>query len=132
MTDFYDIQECGKYNEKQKEMRASQAPGTQRQRVTAKKTAHYYKPTVEEFDDRFYLISSDVWLLGGGEPRKLSQDEVEALPIIFSWRGPGCHFRTDMKECTRLLCEIIRDMNIMQNPKFISFPLGKNIFCGQI
>ena len=105
-------------------MRASQAQGTQMHRVRARKAVQYYRPTVEEFDQRLFLISSDVWLLGGGEPRKLSQDELESLLVIISWRGPDCHFRTDMKECIRLLCEIIRDMNTMQNPKFFSFPLG--------
>ena len=106
-----------------KELRASQAPGTQR--VRAKKAIQYLKPTVEEFGERYFLISSDVWLLGGGVPRMLTHEEVQELPVIISWKGEPCHFHTDEKETMSLLCQIISDMNKMQNPKFVSFPLGK-------
>ena len=85
----------------------------------------YYKPVVEKFSERYYLISSDVWLLGGGVPMMLTPEEKQELPVIICWKGEACHFQTDEKETTRLLCQIISDMNLMQNPKFVSFPLGE-------
>ena len=94
-------------------------------KVKAKKTMQFYEPSVEQFDDTLYLISSEVWVLGGGGPRKLSQTEIADLPIIISWRGPDYQFRSDEEECIRLICLILGDMNIMQNKKFISFPLGR-------
>ena len=122
------FQECEKYSERQKELRASQDPGAQRYKP--KKTVQYYQPTVEQFEDEFYLISSEVWCLGGGVPRQLAPDEIQSLPVNISWKGQDCYFRSDRKECIRLLCQIVSDMNLMQNQKFVSFPLGKNIFIG--
>ena len=63
-----------------------------------------------------------------GNPRKLSSEEVEDLPVIISWRGDKCSFETDEKECIELLASIISDMNSMQDD-FISFPLGMYISC---
>ena len=55
----------------------------------------------------------------------LTPEEKQELPVIICWKGEACHFQTDEKETTRLLCQIISDMNLMQNPKFVSFPLGE-------
>ena len=85
----------------------------------------YDKPTVEKFGEQYVLISSDVWLLGGETPRILTPEEVQELPVTICWKGDPLHFRTDEKETIRLLCQIISDMNTMQNPKFYSFPLGE-------
>ena len=115
--------ECARYTDLQREIRATQDPGTQR--VRAKKVVQYYKPKVEEFDKKYYLISSDVWLLGGGNPQMLTEAETQELPVTICWKGEPCHFQTDEKETIRLLCQIISDMNQMQNPHFYSFPLGK-------
>ena len=123
---FLQFKECERYNEKQKELRASQPSGTQR--VRPKKAVQYHKPVVEKFGERYYLISSDVWLLGGGVPMMLTPEERQELPVIICWKGEACHFQTDEKETTRLLCQIISDMNLMQNRKFVSFPLGEIIY----
>ena len=117
------LQECEKYAVRQKELRASQDPGAPRHKP--KKAVQYFKPTVEEFLGKFFLISSEVWSLGGEGPRQLTPDEIQELPVIISWKGPECFFRSDIKECISLLCQIIGDMNLMQNHKFVSFPLGK-------
>ena len=79
---------------------------------------------MEEFDGQYLLISSDVWLLGGGEPRILSPEEIKELPVIICWKGEPCHFQADKEKAIGLLCQIVTDMNLMQNPKFVSFPLG--------
>ena len=109
--------------ERVKELRASQVPGSQRARP--KKIMQYHKPTVEDFDGSFFLISSEIWSLGE-VPRKLTPEEIQELPVSISWKGPDCHFQSDQKECCRLLCQIISDMNMMQNEKFVSFPLGNS------
>ena len=118
------------FKEKQK-LERSQGNGSSQgsQRFLGKKSVQYYKATVEEFNGRYYLIGSEVFLLGG-EGRKLTDDEVLNLPVIISWKGPDHEFVWDEKECLELLCQILKDMNEMQNPKYKSFPLGKftNIF----
>ena len=59
----------------------------------------------------------------------LTPEERQELPVIICWKGEAIHFQTDEKETTRLLCQIISDMNLMQNRKFVSFPLGEIIYC---
>jgi hypothetical protein len=118
------------FKEKQK-LERSQGNGSSQgsQRFLGKKSVQYYKAAVEEFNGRYYLIGSEVFLLGG-EGRKLTDDEVLNLPVIISWKGPDHEFVWDEKECLELLCQILKDMNEMQNPKYKSFPLGKstNVF----
>jgi hypothetical protein len=84
----------------------------------------FYKPTVEEIDGSFYLISSSIFILGG-HPRKLTRDDIQQLSVLISWRGPECEFITGEKECIRLLCQILEDMNNVQNPTYVDFPLGR-------
>jgi hypothetical protein len=84
----------------------------------------FYKPTVEEIEGSFYLIASSIYLLGG-HPRKLTQDDIQQLSVIISWRGPVCEFITEEKECIRLLFQILEDMNNMQDPTYVDFPLGR-------
>ena len=59
-------------------------------------------------------------------PRKLTDEEVNELPVVLKWKGPNIEFCTDMYEGLKLLIRIIYDMNEMQNPKFTSAPLGNS------
>ena len=121
----FHFQELAVFKEKQK-LERSQGTGSSQgsQRFVGKKSVQYYKAAVEEFEGKFYLIGSEVFLLGG-EGRKLTEDEVLNLPVIISWKGPDHEFIWDEKQCIELLCQILKDMNEMQNPKYKSFPLGK-------
>ena len=121
---YVNFKECDKYKSNQRALRASQPPWSER--VRPKKAVQYFKPTVEEFDEKYYLISSDIWLLGG-VLMMLTPEEAQELPVIICWKGDPCHFRSNEKETIELLCQIISDMNMMQNPKFVSFPLGKYV-----
>ena len=113
------------YQEKAKEQ-ASQDPSSNR--VRNKKTMHFFKPTVEKLgqDDecKYYLIASEVFCLSG-ELRMLTPGEIADLPMIISWKGPPLSFSIDEKECFKLITDIIYDMNQMQDPEFVSFPVGK-------
>ena len=81
---------------------------------------------MEKFGDQFYLVANEVFNISG-PPQKLSPVEVEDLPVIISWRGGHFNFDIDEKACFELLCSIVSDMNLMQHPGFVSFPLGKSI-----
>ena len=107
--------------ERERELRANQVTGTQR--IRPKRVVQYHRPTVEEFNGAYFLISSETWILGDA-PRELTPEEIRELPVTISWKGPECHFQSDKMECFSLLCQIISDMNLMQNEKFVSFPLG--------
>jgi hypothetical protein len=122
------LQEIAVFKDKMK-MEASQGLGPSQgsQQFRGKKSIKFYKPSVAEFNNAYYLIASDVFLLGG-KPRKLTPEDIQELPVIISWKGPDYHYKTDEKECFQLLCKIIFDMNLMQNPKFVSFPLGMVFF----
>ena len=93
----------------------------------AKKTHHFYKPTVEQFGENYYLVATDIFILGG-QTRKLTLEETWELPVTVSWKGPHFCFETDERKCVELLSKIFSDMNTMQNKKFVSFPLGKHSF----
>ena len=103
---------------------ASQGMGSQgTQSQLGKKTLHLSKITVEKLLESYYLIAYEVFIIDD-KPRKLTSEEIQDLPVNISWSGPQYDFDTDEKTCFKLLTEIIFDMNIMQNPKFSSFPLG--------
>lgn len=76
-----------------------------------------------ELDGKLYLIACDIFLLGL-PVLKLSQEEVSALSVKVSWSGPQLSFQTDSETCFRILAEIFYDFNLMQNKKFVSFPIG--------
>jgi hypothetical protein len=116
------LQEISVWKEKQKLERTQRSQGGQVPKP--KKTKQFYKTTVEEIDGSYYLIGSSIFKLGGN-PSKLTQEDIQELPLIISWRGPMCEFITDEKECIRLFCQIIEDMNNMQNPTYVDFPLGR-------
>ena len=53
----------------QQKLERSQGASQGSQRFVGKKTVQYYKSTVEQFEGRFYLIGSQIFLLGGGDGR---------------------------------------------------------------
>ena len=117
------LQEISRFHEKEK----ANQDNTGIRGFRGRKTMTFLKPSVEKIGEAFYLIADEVFLISGN-PRKLSSQEVEDLPVIISWRGDKCSFETDEKECIELLASIISDMNSMQDD-FISFPLGMYISC---
>ena len=56
-----------------------------------------------------------------------SNDEIGKLPVEVIYIGPKAPtYKTDEKDAIKLLLEIIKNMNLMQDPEFYSFPLGKS------
>ena len=113
---------------KVREQEGQGVDGTGGSRNKGKRTIHFYKPTVEKFDDgedaKYYLVAGELFSLTG-ELKQLTDEEIADLPVIISWKGPNVKFEMDEKECFRLLTEIIFDMNKMQDPRFVSFPVGE-------
>ena len=113
---------------KVREQESQGIAGTEGSRNRGKRTMHFYKPTVEKFEEgedaKYYLVAGEVFSLTG-ELRQLTDEEIADLPVIISWKGPNLNFEMDEKECFRLLSEIIFDMNEMQDPRFVSFPVGE-------
>ena len=120
LTNF-SFQEIKRFQAKLKHEASQGSQGGQP--FKAKKTLHFYTPSVELLAEEYYLIASDVFIISGST-RKLTRHEIDELPVIISWKGPRFCFHTDEKKCYELLTEIFQDMNMMQNPKFVSFPLG--------
>ena len=118
------------YQEKAKEQASQDPAGVGSSRARNKMTTHFYKPTLEQFgeDDerKYYLIACDVFCLTG-ELEVLTPDQIADLPVIISWKGPTMTFSSDERECYKLLTDIIYDMNLMQDPQFVSFPVGKSL-----
>ena len=83
------------------------------------------KPTVELIEEKYYLIANDVFSLSG-IPKKLTSEVKADLPIQIKWKGPSLDFKVDVRECFKLLVDIIYDMNEMQDRRFASAPLGIN------
>ena len=88
-----------------------------------KKSQQYKKPTIVEIKDELYLVCSDIFVIGPPTV-KLSEQEVLDLPVIICYNGPDLEFETDVKTCYSLLSEIFCNFNLMQNKKFVSFPIG--------
>ena len=81
---MFILKEIKKFNAKIKLEASSQ--GTQGgKRFRAKKTQQFFKPTVEQFEDDYYLVATDVFILGG-RPRKLTTEETQDLPVIIFWK----------------------------------------------
>ena len=55
----------------------------------------------------------------------MTPSELRALPVILSWEGPVLTFQTDQESCITHLVDIIHDMNLMQDPEYVSLPVGK-------
>ena len=89
----------------------------------SKKTVQFYKPSIECLQEDYYLIASDIFSLAGS-CRKLTREEIDSLPILVSWKGVDFRYHTSKEKCFRLLTLIIFDVNLCQNKRFVSFPLG--------
>lgn len=89
-----------------------------------KKSLQFKKPTIVELEGNIYLIASEIFLLGSPAVM-LSQEEVNELPVLVNWSGPDMKFETEEKTFYSLLSDIFCDFNVMQNKKFVSFPIGK-------
>ena len=73
------------------------------------KLNHDYKSDVDEFYSR-----------------KLSSEEIETLAVEVVWTGDeNKEYSDNDGEAFDLLVSLIRNMNMMQDPDFHSFPLGK-------
>ena len=86
---------------------------------------------------KFYFISGDteVYLLnlerGEDKPysQKLTVDEISDLPVEPVYVGPQSPiYSTEEKAAIELLLKIIGKMNVMQDPEFLSFPLGTTAY----
>ena len=89
-----------------------------------KKSQQFKKPAIIEIEDRFYLVASDIFLLGPAVV-KLSHEEVLELPVTICYSGPVKNFEADLRSCYSLLSEIFTMYNSLQNPRFVSFPIGR-------
>ena len=104
--------------------------------ITTRKTIlELSSPEVEKIGDAYY------WIAGSGEvhllnhernaenkfyARKLSPDEIADLPVEIVYVGnENFIFLDDEERAFTILVSIIEKMNSMQDPKFVSFPLGK-------
>ena len=95
--------------------------------MDARPARNYDRPQLDKLGDRYYFISKDIYDVTD-EPHILNEDEIELLPLKIIYTGPRIEFSTDEKQCYKLLIDIIEKFNLMQNPKFYSFPLGKEYF----
>ena len=59
------------------------------------------------------------------EATKLSEEDIEELPVRIMYSGPVREYSTDEKRCYEVLMDILDKFNLMQNPEFYSFPLGR-------
>ena len=58
--------------------------------------------------------------------KKLSKEEISELPVDLIYLGSDTTvFINDEEEAFTKLVGIIYKMNLMQDPQFVSFPLGK-------
>ena len=93
--------------------------------MSRKKSMQFRKPTIVELEGNLFLVSGDIFSLWH-PAMKLSQEEVDALPVIVCWTGPQMNFETDEKTFYSLLSEVFGDFNLMQNRNFVSFPIGND------
>ena len=103
--------------------------------TTRKNILELSSPSVEKIGDAYYWIagSAEVHLLNHERneenkfyARKLSPDEIAQLPVEIVYVGQeNLIFLDDEEKAFTILVSIIEKMNSMQDPKFVSFPLGK-------
>ena len=84
---------------------------------------YYSKVTIEKVDSTYYMIASEVFDLSEG--RVLSNDDLKLLPFHITYRGPEVQYRANQEEAFTLLMRIFINANKMQNPEFVSFPVGE-------
>ena len=103
--------------------------------ASRKRVFEFSKPTVEEFDGKFYFLGgpAEIHLLNHEKNEamdfysiKLTQDEINELPVdpIYVGTSSSEVYLNDEKKALDQLLKIITKMNSMQDPKFYSFPLG--------
>ena len=100
----------------------------------------FSKPEVVKIRENYYFVSGmkQIFQLNhehkfDGEndflAKKLSQEEIKDLEVEIIWTGnQEFNFEVDEKEAMRLLASIIHNMNLMQEDKFYSYPLGMEVF----
>ena len=104
--------------------------------TTRKNILELSSPSVEKIGDAYYWIagSEEVHHLNHEKneenkfyARKLSPDEIADLPVEIVYVGEEnlITFLDDEEKAFTNLVSIIEKMNSMQDPKFVSFPLGK-------
>ena len=73
-----------------------------------KQVKEFNTPQMLDVDNKLYLVAgeSQIFLLGDDSgddwARKLTLDEIEALPVGIQWDGPEVHFETDKRKVTEL------------------------------
>ena len=103
--------------------------------ASRKQVFEFSKPTIEELDGKFYFFAgpAEIHLLNHKKNEamdfysiKLTQEEIDDLPVEPLYVGTECSevFLNDEKKALQLLLKIVANMNLMQDPKFYSFPLG--------
>ena len=94
------------------------------------------KPMVEKVGGKYYFVGGpdQVHLLNHEQKddeeysRRLSEAELSELPVEIVWTGNETKdFSNQEEEAFSLLVSIIRNMNLMQDTSFHSFPLGDYI-----
>ena len=111
-----------KYNERM----AALGPG-----ASTKQYRKYSSLAIDKFDNQYYLIGSDVFNLSAGG-KKLTDEEVNTLPVIICYLGTDVKYSDDEREAYTLLLKIISNINKLQvSSDFMSFPFGKifNVIC---
>ena len=103
--------------------------------ITRKSILELTKPSIHKIDDDYYWIwgPKEVHHLNhvrsegpGHYTSKLSEDDILNLPVELVYVGIGVnHFLDDEKKALDILLQIIMKMNMMQDTKFYSFPLGE-------
>ena len=104
-----------------------------------KKILELSSPSIQQIDGKFYWIAGaeEVHLLnhertvgsGASYARKLGTEEIAELPIELVYVGPDTiGFINDEEKAFTNLVGILERMNLMQDPKFVSFPLGNAVF----
>ena len=82
----------------------------------------YARVTIDSFDNKYYMIASQVFDLTEG--KVLSTDDLKELPVKINFTGQNFDFKTDQAEAFKLLVRIFYNANKMQDPEFVSFPIG--------
>ena len=101
-----------------------------------KETLELSSPSIKLIGDKYYWIAGaeEVHLLNHKRSigdktkysKKLSKEKISELPVDLIYLGSDTTvFINDEEEAFTKLVGIIYKMNLMQDPQFVSFPLGK-------
>lgn len=83
----------------------------------------YTRVTIEKVNGSYFLIGEDIFNLSAGIV--LTTEMVKELPFQINYTGPPIHYKTNQEEAFAILLRIISNANKMQDPRFVSFPVGK-------